>query len=251
MTLNQRSVTGLRSRFDEIYDECIVGGGFFESNEYYRYEKERYWRSLELLCELNIIGPVKILEIGGGQLSLLCKRLFGDDCTVADISERFNSPLLKEGIKFLMLNLMQPARQNISDQFDVIVLLEVIEHIPLPAYVVIEHIKPLLKPRGILFLTTPNLFRIRNLARMFLGTEFLDRFMMPGPEQPLGHQLEYSADHLRWQLERAGMEVIMLRHDQLGRTGHSLKARIMRKVLAPFYLRPIWQEGLVAAARER
>jgi 2-polyprenyl-3-methyl-5-hydroxy-6-metoxy-1,4-benzoquinol methylase len=228
-----------------------VGGGFFETDEYYRHEKERYWRSLELLCELNVVVPAKVLEIGGGQFSFLCKRLFGDDCTVADISERFNSPLLKEGIKFVTLNLMQPAPLNISDRFDVVVLLEVIEHIPLPAYVVVEHIKPLLKPKGILFLTTPNLFRIRNLARMFSGKEFLDRFMLPEPEHPLGHQLEYSADHLQWQLERAGMEVIILKHDQLGRTGHSLKARIVRKLLSPFYLRSIWQEGLVAAARER
>ena len=245
-----RSVERLRSRFDEIYDSCVIGGGFFESDQYYKAEKERYWRSLELFCRLNIAAPARILEIGGGQLALLCKLLFGDDCTVADISDKYVSPLQKAGLKLAKLNLMYPEASTIDGEFDVVVLLEVIEHIPVPGYVVMERIKPFLKPAGIVFLTTRNLFRIRNLIRMFLGREFLDRFMVPEPGQGLGHQLEYSADHLRWQLERAGMQVVMLEHDSLGRTGHSVRARLARTLLAPLELRAIWRDGLVAAARK-
>ncbi len=250
MPLGQRSIQNLRAQFDEIYDKYIVGAGFFEIDEYYRREKARYWRSLELLCELDIPTPAKILEIGGGQLALLCKKLFNDDCMVADVSNKFAEPLLKEGIRFSVFSLMESELNKIADQFDVIILLEVIEHIPLPAYVVVEHIKPLLKPKGVLFMTTPNLFRIRNLIRMIMGVDFLDRFRLPQSGQPMGHQLEYSASHLRWQLERAGMDVVMLKYDQLGRTGHSLKARLGRKLLAPFYLRPTWREGLVVCARK-
>jgi 2-polyprenyl-3-methyl-5-hydroxy-6-metoxy-1,4-benzoquinol methylase len=250
MVKAQRPIERLRSRFDEIYDLQVVGGGFFETDAYYRADKERYWRSLELLCHLDLPNPAKVLEIGGGQLALLCKLLFNDDCTVADITRQYIAPLQKVGIRHVTLNLMDAeAADGIEDRFDIIVLLEVIEHIPLPAYLVIERIKPLLKPGGLLFLTTPNLFRLRNLIRMALGVEFLDRFMIPEPGHGLGHQLEYSAEHLQWQLKRAGMEVVMLTHDSLGRTGHSLKARLGRRMLAPFDLRPKWRDGLVAAAR--
>jgi 2-polyprenyl-3-methyl-5-hydroxy-6-metoxy-1,4-benzoquinol methylase len=246
----QRSTEGLRLRFEEIYEAYIVGGGFFESDEYYKFERERYWRTLKWFCQLNILAPARILEIGGGQLALLCKMLYGDDCTVGDISQRYVSPLQRAGIEFITFNLAEPEASPADCQFDVVLLLEVIEHIPLPAHVTIERIKPFLKPDGLLFLTTPNLFRARNLIRMFLGVEFLDRFTTPLPGQGLGHQLEYSADHLRWQLERAGMEIVLLAHDSLGRTGHSMKARIARKLLAPLDLRPIWRDGLVAAARK-
>ena len=250
MAHGARSLDGLRGRFDELYDSRIVGGGFFETDEYYRREKERYWRSLELLCGLGIAAPAKILEIGGGQLALLSKMLFGDDCTVADISQKYAAPFRSAGIELVTFNLMDPGASKINDEFDVIILLEVIEHIPLPAHVVIESIKPLLKRQGLLFMTTPNLFRMRNLIRMLLGVEFLDRFTVPQPGQGLGHQLEYSANHLQWQLERAGMKVVKLTHDSMGRTGHSLKARVARRLLAPFELRPIWRNALVAAARK-
>jgi hypothetical protein len=249
MTDGRRSIEPLRVRFDEIYDSCIVGGGFFESDQYYRFEKERYWRTLNLFCQLNIEAPARILEIGGGQLALLCKKLFCDDCTVADISQNYASPLQKAGIPVVTFNLMAPESDRIGGEFDVVVLLEVIEHIPLPGHVVMERIKPLLRSSGIVFLTTPNLFRIRNLIRMFRGVEFLDRFTIPEPGEGLGHQLEYSADHLGWQLERAGMEIIVLEHDNLGRTGHSIKARLARTLLAPLALRPKWRDGLVAVAR--
>jgi hypothetical protein len=246
----RRPLENLRPHFDKIYDSCIVGSGFFESDDYYRNEKERYWRSLELLCTLNLGTPARMLEIGGGQMSVLCKNLFSDECIVADISRQYVASLQKSGIELITFNLMDSETNKLGKEFDIVVLLEVIEHIPIPAYVLMERLKSLLAPNGVVFLTTRNLFRVRNLIRMFLGIEFLDRFSSPEPGESLGHQLEYSADHLRWQMERAGMQILLLREDSLGRTGHSVKARFARTLLAPLELRPIWRDGLVAAVRK-
>jgi len=246
----KRSLNGLRARFDEIYDARVIGGGFFESNDYYRRDRERYWRSLEFFCSLDIAASARILEIGGGQLALLLNELFGDDCTVGDISDRFAEPIVKQGIPFFTCNLMAEEFSLPRVRYDVVVLLEVIEHLPIPPYVIFERIKKhLLANGGILFLTTPNLFRLRNLIRMISGVEFLDRFQLPRPGHGLGHQLEYSANHLEWQFGEAGMELLMLKHDELGRVGHSAKARLGRALLRPLRLRPIWRDGIVAAAR--
>lgn len=251
MTLTKRSKAELRHEFDRIYASCIVGAGFFESDEYYKLEQNRYWRSLEMFCSLDIPHPARILEIGGGQMAVLCNHLFNDDTVVGDISDRFIAPLRQQNIPFIQYNLMSDHNEHADQEFDAVVLLEVIEHIPVPAYVLFERIKRSLKPGGILFLTTPNLFRLRNLIRMFLGIEFFDRFLLPEPGQGLGHQLEYSADHLKWQIERAGMTNLFIYHDELGHVGHSPSARFARSVLAPLTLRPLWRDGLVAAARKQ
>lgn len=245
----RHAIKSLRQRFDALYDSSIVGAGFFEKDEYYVNDRERYWRSLNALLKLPLPRPARILEIGGGQMALLCKALFEDRCVVGDVSDRYVEPILKAGLEFVEFNLMNARAQSSDDEYDAIVLLEVVEHLPLPAYVIFDRLKRLLKPNGFLFLTTPNLFRMRNLIRMALGIEFLDRFMLPQPGQGLGHQIEYSADHLRWQLDRAGFDIVFLEHDDLGRIGHSTKARLVRRLLAPLSLRPVWRDGLVVAAR--
>jgi SAM-dependent methyltransferase len=242
--------TALRSRFDEVYSNNVIGAGFFESDEYYRLERERYWKSLNILRGLNFPDKGKMLEIGGGQMAVLCKRLFGNDCVVGDVSNTYRAPLQRQQIPFIECNLMREDICDSNEQFDLVLLLEVIEHIPLPAYVIFERIRRILKPNGILFLTTPNLFRLRNLFRMFFGIELFDRFLLPQPGQALGHQLEYSADHLKWQVERAGMQIISLKHDELGHIGHSAKARFARKCLAPLRMRPLWRDELVVVAKD-
>ena len=239
----------LRSDFDRIYDQRILASGFFESNDYYIFDKERYWRSLEFFQRLNVAHPAKILEIGGGQMAVLCKALFNDDCVVGDVSKEFFGPLERQGIACVECNLMSSQYPDAAGQFDVVFLLEVIEHLPVPPYAIFEKLKAFLKPEGVLFLTTPNLFRLRNVIRMILGREFLDRFMYPEPGCGLGHQLEYSADHIRWHIERAGLQVISIDHDELGRVGHSRKARIARKLLSPLAMREKWRDGLVVSAR--
>ena len=69
MPLRGRSTKDVRSEFDEIYYSCIVSADFAESDRYYRLDKERYWRSLELLCQLDLPTHAHLLEIGGGQLA--------------------------------------------------------------------------------------------------------------------------------------------------------------------------------------
>jgi len=245
------TIRHLRPQFDAVYDKFVLNSGFFEEGDYYAIERPRYWRSLEFLSSLEIPRPARILEIGGGQMAILRKHLFGDQCTVGDISRDYVAPLEKAGVDHVILNLLSFDENEVRQKFDVIILLEVIEHLPVPAYVIFEKLKTLLAPSGTIFLTTPNLFRLRNLARMAAGIDYLDVYTFPQPGVGLGHQLEYTAQHLRWQLEKADMDIIMLEHDRLGRIGHSFKARMARRLIAPLELRAKWRDHLVAAASTR
>ena len=239
-----------REQFDLIYDQYVLGSPFLEFPDYYLIARERYWQSLKWLCKIGLYKNEHIIEFGGGQLAVIIAKMFDMSCTVADINSDYRQPIDDAGLNFVIGDLTKdPPIKEKYFKYDVVIILEVIEHIPEPAYVVFKRIKSVLKDNGKIYLTTPNLFRIRNICRMILGKDYLDRFMLPLKNVGLGHQLEYSANHLEWQFNNAGFEVTYITEDMLGTTGHSVKARFFRAILSPLYLRKRWKEELVAMAQ--
>lgn len=238
-----------RAAFDAAYERFVRTAGFFEPGGYYDLSRERYWLTLGYLADIRLPRPAAILEIGGGQMAILAEKLFGDDGTVGDISESYRAPVDAAGVRWEKINLMEDDPASCQGRFDAIVLAEVIEHLPIPPYVILGKLRRWLKPDGVVLLTTPNLFRLRNLARMAMGRDPFDRFILPRPDIGLGHQTEYSAKHLGWQIREAGFALETMAHDQLGVAGFSVKARVARRLLAPLRLRKAWREELVAVGR--
>lgn len=238
-----------RARFNSVYDEFVKSGGFHELNSYYDISRERYFLTLRYLAELDLPAPAEVLDVGGGQFSILASKLFGDEATIGDISDTFRGPADEAGVAFQVCNLLTDDPPAFKSSFDLVVLAEVVEHMPVPPYVVLSKVRNWLRPGGALLITTPNLFRLRNIARMLRGSDPFDRFMLPRTDVGLGHQTEYSADHLAWQLREAGFIVERMEHDQLGATGFSKSARLARLILAPLRLRKAWREELVAVGR--
>lgn len=239
-----------RADFDRAYAASIGHERYVEIPRYYVLQKPRYFRTLEALAALPMPRPASILEIGGGQMAVLSHLLFGDKGTVGDISETYAEPVLKRGVGFMVCNLLQIPDEP-RGPFDLIVLCEVIEHLPVPGYTVLEKLARWLAPGGRILMTTPNFYRLRNVVRLALGLKMHDRFQYPEPGVGLGHQLEYSRDHLAWQIERAGLEVEYCRIQQLANRGHSLATDAARFACAPLLaLVPRWRDGLVACARK-
>jgi SAM-dependent methyltransferase len=235
--------------FDIAYEKYIMQKEFLEYGDYYRIEKSRYWHTFKYYCQIGLPDDAEILEIGGGQLAILANKILRHKAVVGDVSAAYDQSVSDADIDHVVCNLIDDDPSDFEARFDAIALLEVIEHIPLPGYITLSKAAKWLKPGGYILITTPNLFRLRNLVRMLMGKDFVDYFTYPQPGQGLGHQLEYSADHLYWQIERAGLEVVNITHDQLGQTGHSTFARAARFLTAPLRMRGKWREELVAIAR--
>lgn len=239
-----------RRAFDEAYARLVLSNEFTEDRAYYRHYIDRYRRTLGYLERLPLPRPASILEIGGGQIALLAQELFGDRAIVGDISRDFAESVLRHGVEFVKYDLLQDTLPE-RHAFDLIVLCEVVEHLPVPLYTVLERLLPALKDGGYVLITTPNLYRLRNVVRLALGREIFCPFFYPEESTSLGHVIEFSERHLRWQLQRSQLADINIEFAQLSNCGSTVRADLLRKVASPLLLvRPNWRDGLVAWARK-
>ena len=239
-----------RSEFGKAYTDVVLQGDFFEADSYYNQHKRRYRRTLDRVCKIPIPTPARILEIGGGQIVLLSNRLFGDNVVLGDINPDYSKSVKDRGIEFVKCDLLHNDL-DYRDEFDLIVVCEVVEHLPVPLHTILEKMKKWLKPGGYIFITTPNLYRFRNLVRLALGMRVFDLFFYPEPGNSIGHPFEFYEKHLRWHLDKAGFEIQYTELTQLVgfECGATLLARVGRLLASPLTFRRLWRDSLVACAR--
>ncbi len=238
-----------KSDFNIAYEKVVLNNDFFEKDNYYVQQKPRYFHSLKEIINIPLDDSSQVLEIGGGQIVLLLNELYGIKGAVADVNDKYKNSLLQFGINFRPCDLLHDDLPE-REAYDLVVLCEVIEHMPVPPHIILEKIKQWIKPGGWIFLTTPNLYRLRNLVRLALGMRVFDTFSIPEKGQGIGHPIEYSKDQFTWQLERSGFQSVNISLQQLDNTGATLGTQIGRMLLSPLLLRPLWRDKLVAIAQK-
>lgn len=234
--------------FDATYDRLVMGRDFVEYRDYYTQSRARYRQTLQVIAGLELPAGSRHLDIGGGQMALLAAGLFGFRPLVGDVVPTAVADVVAQGADFVRLNLMEDGAE-IGEPVDLVTMLEVIEHLPVPPYVVLQRLLPLLKPGGWLVMTTPNGFRIRNILRMLANREVLDIYRYPDGDEALGHQHEYTLRQMEWQLSRAGFRVHQLAHYRSGWRGASRGARLAHLLTLPATVFPHLRDGLMIAAQ--
>ncbi|HEY6614643.1 MAG TPA: methyltransferase domain-containing protein [Vicinamibacterales bacterium] len=124
---------------------------------------------------------------------------------------------------------------------------EVIEHLPVPGYVVLDRLRKALRPGGILVCSTPNFYRLKNIVHLALGLPILDHMQLPG-DSSLGHVIEYSRDGLQWQLEKAGFRNCNVEYRQMHHSPTKLAFRLLSWAGYPLFLFPRFRDNLLATA---
>lgn len=238
-----------KQEFVRHYNEVIVGKTFVEYESYYQKSVLRFWRSFDQLQKMNFPENTRVLDIGGGIMGVLLSRICGFQVTVGDVNRRAATEIESMGLDFITLNLLSDHAMP-DDTYDLVILQEVIGHIPQPAYVVFERLVRLMSPAGILFLTTPNASRIRNVLYLLADRQVLDHYRYPDADEALGMQYEYTLSQMIWQMERSGMEVMFARTYDCGWFGATFSAKLAHMATKPVgALLPHMRSGVMAAGR--
>lgn len=177
--------------------------------------KLRYRKDLEIIDRFFNGG--KILDVGSSPfhlLILLSKK--GYDVTGIDL----NPTKFKKFIDDYRLSV---KKSNIESQkfpfpnnsFDMVLFNEVFEHLRINPIFTLGEIYRVLKPRGTLFLTTPNLYAIHKIFLFNLGKSFndaYDEFAKLNAYGYMGHIREYSVTEVKKFLGNTGFKIDSVIH---------------------------------------
>lgn len=233
--------------FDSTYRHFICPEEFrFGGAEYHLRYRSRYKECIRRFAAWAPPRPIDVLDIGGGQLALLCAKLWNDRGVAADLPGPHLDYIASLGVKTLNWDLCK-SNFPFTDKFDFVFFSEVIEHLPVPGHLMLERIKKILRSNGVILCTTPNLYRLRNLVYMALGKRIFDSFRYPEDDRDsLGHVLEYSREHLEWQFEKAGFARRQVEYIQF----HHIPTNPLHRPIAmlgyPLHMVPHWRDYLIA-----
>lgn len=90
-------------------------------------------------------------------------------------------------------------------EFDVVLFCEIIEHLLMDPVSALKEIKRVLKPYGVLVLTTPNVSRLENVSKMIAGANIYDPYSGYGPYGR--HNREYNKHDLFFLLDYLGFTI--------------------------------------------
>ncbi len=225
-------------RVEALVDVCGQSPPAQEKAEYFRLHRERY---VALLRALPLPPGSRVLEIGcnPGQFTEILVQA-GFRVAGVDLRPEDRSALWQRlDVEVRRANLEEEALPYDGSSFDGVVFSEVMEHLGASPLPVLEETRRVLRPGGILVLSTPNALSLRE--RVLLGlrlltwqsldspSEFRHRMQLRGEARYTVHHRLYTAGEVRWLLQQAGYDAVEV-HRVAAREGVGVTwARLLRQ----------------------
>jgi SAM-dependent methyltransferase len=212
----------IRQEITSVYNEdvCDYRGAVINKKHVTEYFLESYNRNKEIVRYVSRIGAgKKILDIGMGYgfYDIILKEGLGLDVTGLEIKE--NVPVYcrlaqAHGIGVIPGMLSKEPLPIQDCSFDFVIFSEVLEHLRISPFGAMSEIRRILKPEGLLLLTTPNVGRLTNILKLLAGFNPTPPF----PDDDVGlnhitdripHIREYTLDELKKLIVRAEFNVVL------------------------------------------
>ncbi|MDX6559891.1 MAG: hypothetical protein QOF72_2940 [Blastocatellia bacterium] len=258
--MNSNQIAELIEEIVSSYKENpvnISGGGDIEGEWRYltglKYTFVRTVRDISERFKGSDPSSVRILEIGPflGVTSIALARL-GFDVTVTELEEFLAGPALpnrfkKHGIKFFPCNLRSYHLPFTDEEFDLVIMCEILEHLNFNPLPLLKEINRVLRRKGLLYLTVPNHVALQHRLEQIEGRSIHNPIedyvfqLVPNSTMTVGlHWREYTADEIKEMLEKVSLKVIKQRFDmQYEWTTPRGFRRIVKKAVWSFFNRSV------------
>jgi 2-polyprenyl-3-methyl-5-hydroxy-6-metoxy-1,4-benzoquinol methylase len=175
-----------------------------ERRRYAEFQARRYPSIVRFLAESPPTAGTRTLDLGGGigSLAVALHAAFGGSYDAADFlpaNDVVRAAQLAAGVErnFRCDLTARPALDALPRDYQLILFVEVLEHLLVNPLLLFREIRDHLAPGGRLFLTTPNLARLGNRYRLLLGRSIQERGRYPRDGAGVyGHVVEYTRSEL-------------------------------------------------------
>lgn len=209
------------------------------SSNYFKMHRTRYKSDLKLITKHLQSG--KLLELGSApyHLTYLLKEC-DIHITGVDIApERFKDFISDNELNIHKCNIEVEQLPFKDNQFDCILFNEIFEHLRINPIDTLTEINRVLKNDGVLILTTPNLYSVRNVVNFLLGKGFdspYQEFSKLNTIGHMGHVREYTPNQVSEFLTHTGYEIIDVKmQSHIPLSGMWSIFNIVRKILPQFH----------------
>jgi len=184
-----------------------------ELDNYLREDFKRFLYTLSIIPE----GNGRLLEIGSNpyfmsmlireftNYQLYCSNFFGSEHPKRLVQYKVNHKRKKIQFEYYNFNIESDNIPFENNYFDVILFCEVIEHLTNDHVKALLNIKDVLKGNGYLILSTSNVARLENVAKMIAGVNIYDPYSGYGPYGR--HNREYNKHELCQLLSQLGFDI--------------------------------------------
>lgn len=196
--------------YNAWFEQALTSKHYSEA-DYYQRCKTRYVKTLEMAEDLvTIQSNLSVAEVGPGLLlPMLCEGTGCQGTAYGLASPTLRNNLESYSIQFVEwdLNGALEIQESKVCQHDIVFFLEVIEHLLRYPVEVLAEIASLIKPNGILVISTVNFLRLSNRIRVLTGKS---PYINPFIRTPDGrnHLREFCLPELCQYLELAGLQVV-------------------------------------------
>jgi len=179
-------------------------GGYYKGLPVWAWSQAVHERALDLLVR-HAPPPARVLDLGAGS-GAFCQRLLDSGYKDVEAVERRAEDFAVAGVKVHALNLDSPFAEKLkAPPADAATALEVVEHLENP-WAFARECARLLKPGGVLVVSTPNVESARSRVEFLLAGEF--RYFTREDYERIGHRTALFSRMVRHVFESAGFEFL-------------------------------------------